>query len=198
MSRRRNKRQKRGTPSKRDVANKFRFEYGAPFLTGVGPLIPCRWHVPRALEDGLALSGRVVPAPVAGAILLDTGAGSTCISQAAAQALQLKPHDRVQTYGAGGLHTNDRVFAALELVIEDRGVQTRLRWEMPCQSIPEMDALGKATGVRVGGQDVALVGLLGRDILSKATVIYNGKKGAVEVTFDRDWVRGTVSFPGSP
>jgi hypothetical protein len=40
----------------------------------------------------------------------------------------------------------------------------------------------------VSGQPARLIGLLGRDILSKAKVNYNGVDGTLTVNFDRGWL----------
>ncbi len=60
-------------------------------LIGVGPVIIAAWAVPQALAQALVAAGQPIPRPVEGLMLVDTGAQSTCISEAAAQALQLQP-----------------------------------------------------------------------------------------------------------
>jgi len=175
-----------GSPPK--VANKFLQRFSPETLEAVGPLVGASWILPGVQLELLKQAGRSIPTPVSGHLLLDTGARSTCISQAVARQLGLKPIGKVKGFGAGGEHINDLVFARLQIAISDhRGFTTLIWWEMPCQAIPEMERhLG---GIEINGQPVVVIGLLGRDILRVATVMYSGKNGTLEVTFDPNWIR---------
>jgi hypothetical protein len=173
----------------RGLANKFTLRFAEGVLAAVGPLIPAAWFVPEQQEAQLRTLGRPVPPPVEGHILLDTGASSTCISKAAAEKLGLRAISKVKGFGAGGLHTNDMVVARLGIAIEDerRRLVTQLFWNGRCQAIPEMEK--HLQGILLNNEPVSLIGLLGRDILSLASFVYNGKKGTLEMTFDPTWIR---------
>lgn len=177
-------------PKKQDVANRFLIRYGADFLQHVGPYVGAGWAVPPALETELRRQQKPVPAPVSGYLLLDTGAEKTCISMAAARKLELKPIAKVKGFGAGGEHTFDLVFARLQITILDhRGITTSIWWDQPAQCVPDLEKHPQGRGVTIQDKPVELVGLLGRDILRLTTIIYNGREGKLQVTFDRDWIR---------
>ena len=80
-------------------ANKFDLDYGADFLELIGPYVPATWKIPPPLEQHLLSQGNAIPRPVAGHLLLDTGAERTCISLAAASSLGLAPISRQKGYG---------------------------------------------------------------------------------------------------
>ena len=81
----------------------------------VGPIVFASWRVPEALEAKLKDAGKPVPAQVLGGLLLDTGAGKTCISRKAAGELGLKPTRLAKTYGSGGRYELEVVAARLTL-----------------------------------------------------------------------------------
>jgi len=70
------------------------------------------------LAEALLDHGQQPPPPVVGAILLDTAASGTCISQTAAERLGLKPTRMGVGYGAGGRHENPVYFARLETIVQ--------------------------------------------------------------------------------
>jgi hypothetical protein len=183
---------KRGEGSARrppaKVANKFLLRFSPETLEFVGPLVPAAWSLPAPQVELLKQAGRPIPAPFVGSLLIDTGAQRTCISLAAARTLGLKAISKVKGFGAGGEHVNDLVFARLQISIKDhRGIMTQIWWDMPCQAIPEMEK--HLDGVELNGEPVVLVGLLGRDLLRLATVMYSGRNGTLEVIFDPEWIR---------
>jgi hypothetical protein len=176
-------------PKKQKVANQFVLNYGPDFLQHAGPYIGAQWSVPPALEAELKRQGKAVPAPVQGYLLLDTGAEKTCIAKVAAEKLELKPIDRVQGFGAGGQHVLDVTLARLTISIRDsRGITTAMWWDQAVQCVPDLEKHPQARGIQVGGKTADLTGLLGRDILRLTTVMYNGREGRVQVTFDRNWI----------
>lgn len=173
----------------RGIANKFTLRFGPTVLSELGPLIPAYWRVSLEHENLLAASGQTVPGPISGHILLDTGAHSTCISRAVATGLGLKAVQKMRGFGAGGEHVNDVVFARLGILIQDdrRNLLTNISWNVRAQAIPEMEK--HLNGSLINGQPISLIGLLGRDILTYASFIYNGKTGTLEMTFDPAWIR---------
>ena len=187
---------KKRTPyRKRDVASRFTLSYGPDILQHAGPYIPATLTIQEGLAAQLSKESKPLPPPVAGQVLLDTGAQRTCISQLAAQEMGLRPTKRMTVYGAGGAHQTDVVPARLYISIEDRGIQTHLWWDMAFPVVPDLEAHGQHFGIRFEGVPARLIGLLGRDILRNATVTYNGKTGKVEVTFDRQWIRDRSVTP---
>lgn len=120
---------------------------------------------------------------VTGAMLVDTGATSTCMSRKAADALGLSPLRMQKGYGAGGAHDNPVYFAALEIPIPDgSGAVSVIGWEQEVQGIPDLEK--HAQGSAYGGNPVEVIGLLGRDILRFATMSYDGPQGSMKLRFD--------------
>ena len=77
----------KGTAAPARHALTFHHTYGADILSAFGPLVIAYWHVPTAVEHALRASGRPVPPPAGGALILDTGAARTCISLHVAESL---------------------------------------------------------------------------------------------------------------
>ena len=147
-------------------------------LMQVGPLVVAQWSLPMSLQLALTNRGRPVPPPVSGHMLVDTGATKTCIAEEVAQALNLKPVNKMTGTGAGGRHVNNGYFAHLTIVIVDpSGKRTVIENEEMIQGIPELSSHSKKLGILHGGKPVIFVGLLGRDFLRHAKFIYDGAKG---------------------
>ena len=178
----------------------FRGAYASPaLLTACGPLLHCEWSIPSVLEQHLSKAGRLVPDPVVGELLLDTGATRTCISMNAAKALGLKPLRLQKGYGAAGAHEAPVYRVKLNIRITKASMVTELSWEIEAQGIPNLeDSIAPwKLRLRQEDQEARLVGLLGRDILQHTTVLYNGKNGWFEVNFDLDSLR-KASAHGQP
>jgi hypothetical protein len=151
-------------------------------LRGLGPLFIGRWWVPAALAEALAKSGRTVPPPVTGAILIDTGADGTCISTAVATtALGLNPLRMQLGYGAGGTHQSPVFFAQFEFsIVDPKGIRTSFAWEQEVLGIPDLEH----RRVTYAGREFAVIGLLGRDILRHCRMEYDGPAGTVRMQVD--------------
>lgn len=79
--------------------------YPSPQAMAVaGPIVFASWRVPDAVEAKLNDAGKPLPAAALGGLLLDTGAGKTCIGKKAAVELGLRPTRLTKTCGAGGQH----------------------------------------------------------------------------------------------
>ena len=158
-------------------------DYGAPFLYENGPLIIGAWSVPRALAAALTAAGQPGPAPVQGAMLVDTGATQTSMSRKAATQLGLTPLRMQRGYGSGGEHEIPIYFASFEINLPGKsGVVVTMGWEQEAGGIADLEK--HAQGVAVGVNPVEVIGLLGRDILRHVNMSYNGMTGRVELTFD--------------
>lgn len=167
---------------------KFTRRFGADFLEQFGPYVEAMWSVHPLQKDELLRGSKVVPPAVGGFLLLDTGAQRTCISQEAARLLELPVLSRSKCYGAGGQHENDEVAARLHITIVGKST-TQIWWDLKVQAVPELHRHPQVHGLQINGAPARLIGLLGRDILRRASVMYNGKTGILEVAFDRDWVK---------
>lgn len=164
----------------------IRIDLGAPdALLAAGPLIVASWSVPAALAAALQAAGRAVPPVVTGMMLVDTGASSTCISEAAAMTLGLTPVRIAQTFGSAGLHSSNVYEAHLQILIEDqnRGVRSNLEFEFQPTGVPALEQ--QLPGLLLNGRPVALVGLLGRDFLRNTTMTYRGD-GSFEIVVKKE------------
>lgn len=160
-------------------------------LIQIGPVIMAQWTLPKVLADALRASGMPVPPPVVGALLVDTGATKTCMSEGAAATLGLRPIRTTKTYGAGGLHDLNVYEALLVIsIIDSLGNQSQIAIEQPVAGIPEMEKTFSEAGVNRNGQPLSLIGLLGRDFLHLCTLTYRGRTGRIEMVVDLDALEG--------
>ena len=142
------------------------------------------------MATAIASTGRPVPAPITGAILVDTGATTTCISEQSARDLGLRPVDTQETYGAGGKHTNNVYAVHLELRIHQNTIGAVIR----ASGIPSLEQTFQNMGVKINGRPVRVIGLLGRDMLRFCKMTYNGLTGDVDYRFD---LRAMGAKPGN-
>jgi hypothetical protein len=159
----------------------FNQEYGPDFLQAFGPLFLGSFSAPDALVSALSAAGRQIPGPVAGAILIDTGADGTCIAIAAAQQLGLHPTRTQSGFGAGGQHESPVYFARFSFLIGPPGAnQTKISWEQELLGIPNLENRTMMNN----GKEVAIIGLLGRDVLRNCKMAYDGPGGKLHIKFD--------------
>jgi hypothetical protein len=142
-------------------------------LQANGPVLTVNVHVPTALAELLAASGRPVPAPVTGFALIDTGATNTCVDDAILQKLG------VSTIGIGTALTAagpapQRIYPA-RLEFPGEGL------DLEFSSVAGVNLTGQVlqmAGATSGStQDVPIVVLVGRDVLMNCVLIYNGAGG---------------------
>ena len=163
----------------------LRNQYATPALLGLGgPLVACRWSLPRVLEMHLQSAGRTIPPAVSGHLLFDTGASRTCISRRAAAELGLTPLRLQESYGAGGKHESAVFRARLVLALQAGNEVFDLNYETEAQEIPDLEESIEPFGLVHRGSDVRLVGLLGRDLMQHMRVVYDGTTGLFEMRFD--------------
>lgn len=126
----------------------------SPNLHLAGPIIEIVVVPPPAVIESLKKAGKAVPSQKAIA-LIDTGASGTCIDNSIAAALGLVSHDvrRVQT--AGGEDTQQLYDAGIILPIAPQNIFVVQVLEAKIQNQPYR-------------------ALLGRDILKRCTLCYNG------------------------
>ena len=120
-----------------------------------------------------------------GVIVIDTGADGTCISKEVADRLGLIPKRMQPGFGAGGECDNPVYFAQFSLKITENGaggkpIETNLVWEQETLGVPN---LGRRK-IKVGNQEMEVIGLLGRDVLQHCRMVYDGLGGVIQVEFD--------------
>lgn len=167
-----------------NVPYKFTTDYGPAVLASCGPQFFCQWAIPAATAEAMVKAGRVVPAPIQGSLLLDTGATRTCIALKTATDLGLQPTRMQDGYGAGGKHSNPVFLARLSIKIihPKTAVVHGFDWEQEVEGIPELHNF--AAPLAWQGQTAPVTGLLGRDILQYAKVYYDGPAGRLRFEFD--------------
>lgn len=183
-------RKKRVATSRGPVRN-FTITVGAENLATGGPIIFGSWGVPQALADALTAEGHDVPDPVTGAMLVDTGATSTCIAEHAAKTLRLNPIGVATGYGAAGKYENTIYFSELRIGVQAGRRQTTYFWQQQAQGIPDLEQHGRQIGLRLQNQPVDYVGLLGRDILRHVRFNYDGVGGVIRFEFDIESLGGS-------
>lgn len=155
-------------------------------LSSIGPLFNVAWGPSSVVEQAMISNGQTPPPPIAGQILVDTGADATCISQNVVDALGLKPSGQSQTFGVHGSQAANLYTAKLYMKINDQGEETEIFFERSAIAIPNLGQHFHPTA-RWNGRPINLVGLLGRDFLSLVTMTYDGPKGKfrIEVHLDK-------------
>ena len=172
-------------PTSKPPPTRFSMQFASPQeLEVIGPLAIAQLSVPRALADQRMRAGRVVAAPITGYMLIDTGASCTCIAEETALALELPVIDVGTTYGAGGKHDLNiyPVFMALRIEDGKTGMVSEISNEIRASGIPELG--NQLNHLVVTNPKVPMIGLIGRDLLRHATLIYRGSQGNVTLEFD--------------
>ena len=138
-------------------------------LARSGPVLQVEVSVPTALSKFLASKERPVPQPLTGWALIDTGATRSCADATVLTKLGLSPIGVVEAGTAGGK-------------IRQYLYPAKLRFPGEGLEI-EFTSL---IGVDLRGQKIAdreLIVLLGRDVLSRCVLVYNGPGGFFTVAF---------------
>jgi len=140
-------------------------------LAQTGPVIQVRIELPAALSESLRLAGQLIPNPVDGIALIDTGATITSIHAPILVTLGINPVG-VATVGTAGGPQQQSTYP--------------VRLSFPGTPLPGFE-LPQAIGCDLTGQVVLgqrpLVGLIGRDVLSQAVLVYNGSAGMFSLSF---------------
>lgn len=162
----------------------IRVDVGPDTLQTLGPHVLAEWAWPSALSFREAALGHAVPPPIAGLILIDTGAMSTSIAEEVAEELGLKAVDTQTVYGAAGPHAANKYFARFRLGLPDPngGPPHFIDTELLTTGVRDMQKLYDAMGVKLAdGSPVRPIGLLGRDFLRFSRLTYHGTDGRFEL-----------------
>lgn len=135
----------------------------AAILTQIGPVSPVEIHVPQQLAQLLQSAGQPVPPAETGFVLIDTGASKSCVDTAVITALGVNPVGRGNLGTAAG-QVPTSLYPARFIIAAGTPAPIHINFS----SVVGVDL----TGHSVGSQ--RLIGLIGRDILSRAIFIYNG------------------------
>jgi hypothetical protein len=140
-------------------------------LAAMGPVVQIRIEVPSALAASLVAANQLVPNPVDGVALIDTGATITSIHAAILVSMGINPVG-VANVGTAGGPQQQSTYAA--------------RFSFPGTPLPGFE-LTQVIGCDLSGQTVLnqqpLLGLIGRDVLAMAVLVYNGSAGMFSLSF---------------
>jgi len=129
-----------------------------------GPCVQVTIGLAQSIANQLLQQGKTLPKPVSGVALIDTGATSTCIDDAAAKQLQLPVVNVVNVASASHASTPQNVYP---IQIEVVGLPI---------SIEAPNAIGAALTPQ------GLLALIGRDVLQHCTLFYNGLTGEITLS----------------
>ena len=133
-------------------------------LSQLGPRVQITLSLLKEQIDAISGKGEEVPAPVVGYALVDTGASSTCFDKNAADKAGLPIVDSGPMHSA--THANETVpIYAGSLTIQGANINLLAH---------------RAYGVNLAAQD--LIALIGRDVLSKCILVYNGSDSSFSIS----------------
>jgi predicted aspartyl protease len=136
----------------------------AIILQRQGPCVQVTIGLAQSIASQLLQQGKTLPKPVSGITLIDTGATSTCIDDAAAKQLELPVVNVVNVASASHASTQQNVYP---IQIEVVGLPI---------SIEAPNAIGAALSAQ------GLLALIGRDVLQHCTLFYNGITGEITLS----------------
>lgn len=128
-----------------------------------GAIVMMTLSVPDSVAESLRSQGQPVPEPQKVRMLIDTGASISGVKDEFAQAAGLTATDSVQIGGVVGSET--RAIYAAKLHLDDDAMS--------------FDPI-QIAGIPLPGQ-TEIDGLLGRDILAKANLMYTGPSGSFDI-----------------
>jgi len=143
-----------------------------PVLIAVGPVVSVLVEVPSALAAALQSAGSSIPQPASGLALIDTGATRSAVDDGVIQALGVQPTGVVNVGTAAGMQQQS-VYSA--------------RFTFPGSKLPTIE-FAQLTGVNLRGHvvphvNVPLIALIGRDLLSRFIMVYNGPHATVTLAY---------------
>lgn len=124
-----------------------------------GPVLQVSVTVISSVAQQVVQQGTVLPSPVSGLALIDTGASTTCIDDETAQQIGAPVIDIVRMHSASHAGTEANIYP---IHCEILGVNIHV------------DA-GRCMGAALKSQ--GLIMLIGRDVLTNCTLFYNGLVG---------------------
>ena len=128
-----------------------------------GPIVPVTLTVSDAHRQALEQAAKPSPRVVNGLALIDTGASHTCLDESTAKDVGLPVIDRATITSASHADNNVPVFSAKLAIIRFSDIN-----------------LERVPGANLKPQ--GLIALIGRDVLSRAVLVYNGPDGSVSIS----------------
>lgn len=141
-------------------------------ITPVGPVLQAFLWLSKPRQMAMAQIGNAIPQAVQLQMLIDTGASCTCVSQAAIDRLQLTPT------GSTPVHTPST--KGTPVMQHTYDAQIMVPGMKPGILLCNVESL-PVVGTDFTGQ--AIDGLIGRDLLASAVLVYNGPSGQYSLSF---------------
>ena len=139
------------------------FPNKVPNLIEIGPIIEVVVSLPQIIVSQLKNEGRPVPARTVIA-LIDTGASGSCINYSLSKKLGLIARDVAEVYTPSGISQHE---------VYDLGL-----------SLPNLNTgLISLQAIGADLERQPYEALIGRDVLSKCTLIYNGWDNSYQLHF---------------
>lgn len=129
-----------------------------------GPVVQVSVTLEQKFAAALAQQGKDVPRPINGLALIDTGASNTCLDDEAARAMNLPVIDVGSMHSASHAKTPSNIYP-----VQIQIVGFQIQFASP----RTMGAALKEQG---------LLMLLGRDLLQRCTLFYNGGTGQITLS----------------
>ncbi len=133
-------------------------------MRNVGPVFPVEIAIPSALSRFLASQSQSIPSPVAGFALIDTGATRSCVYIHVISSLGVNPISITSLGTAGGRSQHHLYPAKFNF--------PAIKFEVEFGSVAGIDLSGQGVG------NMQIIALIGRDVLSRCLLVYNGPKGS--------------------
>lgn len=134
----------------------IRIDFGSlKFLLELGFVIPAEISVPLPLREKMLSIGLIVPRPVEGYMLVDTGASWTCLCKSAIRKLNLHPTTSIDLHGA---HGTEETYVYYATVRVGEGEAALYKTDQ----FAEVNLTGEMFE-RYSKQGITIIGLLGRD-----------------------------------
>lgn len=141
-------------------------------ITPGGPLIQVYITLSAPHRDALVAAGKTPPNPALGTFLIDTGASGTAVDPQLVASLGLTPKGAVmvQTPSTNGQPVACPTYDVMVIIpANDPAVPPFF-----VEALPVMEASFKSQGID---------GLIGRDVLSKCVLVYNGTNGTYVLSY---------------
>lgn len=138
-------------------------------LVHAGPILQVEVAIPSALAQHLTEHNLPIPPSVSGFALIDTGATRSCIDVQAISTLEVSSIGITTTMTAAGPAQQNLYPARFRFPGEGL--------EIEFSSVVGVDLRGQSVG------DQPLIALIGRDVLSRCILIYNGLGGFFTLGF---------------
>lgn len=134
-------------------------------MAKVGPKVEVEISLTSALQQTLQANKTMIPGPVKGEALIDSGAQISCIDDTVASKLGINSIGQIQGGWMAGSSIRNLFSAKLTIV------EGNQRWQFESASVMGVDIIKQG-----------LVALIGRNFLSKGMMVYSGFLGIVDLS----------------